>query len=1113
MRASAAAALRRRSRRPATAKSMPTEIYISKVPTGVSVPGPVPIPSVGSSSPIADALSGLGNTLVAISRAAEATRATEATTDYLTRLDALSEQFTLDTDYSTAPRRFAEARSILEAELLSGRFSRDARATLQLSFRRSGLAAQGAIDQRSLARHVDATSAALNSQEQLYLNNYLSATSDVQRADIRDNFTAGVDNAAANGLIGAQDREIRLNRFDALIGEGELRALIRERPQLAIERLQDPANDPWLTPSERQQFINMATNGADDLALLGVVNRARLQPATATLETGILVDPNHAELIFDQYLIPAESSGYAGAVSDAGALGISQILPGTAREVARGLGMDDIANLTDAELGVALLEDPVLNRRLGFVYFQQHISRYEGNVVLALAAYNAGPARGDRWQAEATALFGANPSPAEILSVIDIDETRNYVAGIYQGAGASLDIALSPESRYRAANQVSDIIAADQAAAESMIRAIASAQRSGNEYVETLRQPGLRVADENLNAYLTVQRAAAATGDVAAAAEVRALEEAIAAKPSIEQAYAMPLAQLHAAIAEIRAELAAGGNVSGAAFRQLTAFEAVAEEIATAAAADPVALGERAGLYQPVPLDPAADFTDAGAQAMLTARDNQARYAAATYGAPLLPFKEAEAAELRTRWGEAGELERLSMLGGLAQSMSEEGYRAAVEQIAYGDPFGLVAGLIALDRPDVARDILRGAALLSVPGVEQPAAQFRRALHETMGGQLFPGNGEAEAAIADAALAYYVAQRGANRTLWDATDEQGLKDAIEAVAGDLVDRNSMRFPAPPGMDGGQVNRALDNLTDADLAAFGGALDVNGNPFDPRELGRRARLVPLEPFGSRYAVLMPSAGYEDGVPVLTQDGNPLVIDLRAVATGQAGRAAGEAAEIRRLQQEGLDAYLNGDLDRAREIARELLDRGVTDRTLGIPGLAPGGPAPQPEGPVLPNPPGPGDPGGPVMDPDLPAHDVLPPQPFGPVYPGPRDPVMDPDPPAHDTGVGVVPIADRGFATPDHFEGAAVVQLAPAGRLTDPSALFRQHQRLVDITQQNITELTLQTFDEVAQIFADLGWSNTAQDVVRYLARHHNMSEDAIGLVLMFLIEGGADAAGR
>ena len=1022
MRASAAAALRRRSRRPATAKSMPTEIYISKVPTGVSAPGPVPIPSVGSSSPIADALSGLGNTLVAISRAAEATRATEATTDYLTRLDALSEQFTLDTDYSTAPRRFAEARSILEAELLSGRFSRDARATLQLSFRRSGLAAQGAIDQRSLARHVDATSAALNSQEQLYLNNYLSATSDVQRADIRDNFTAGVDNAAANGLIGAQDREIRLNRFDALIGEGELRALIRERPEIAIERLQDPANDPWLTPSERQQFINMATNGADDLALLGVVNRARLQPATATLETGILVDPNHAELIFDQYLIPAESSGYAGAISLAGAL------------------------------GVALLEDPVLNRRLGFVYFQQQISRYEGNVVLALAAYNAGPARGDRWRAEATALFGANPSPAEILSVIDIDETRNYVAGIYRRAGASLDIALSPESRYRAANQVSDIIAADQAAAESMIRAIASAQRSGNEYVETMRQPGLRVADENLNAYLAVQRAAAAAGDVAAAAEVRALEEAIAAKPSIERAYAMPLAQLHAAIAEMRADLAAGGNVSGAAFRQLTAFEAVAEEIAAAAAADPVALGERAGLYQPVPLDPAADFTDAAAQAMLTARDNQARYAAATYGAPLLPFKEAEAAELRTRWGEAGELERLSMLGGLAQSMSEEGYRAAVEQIADGDPFGLVAGLIALDRPDVARDIIRGAALLSAPGVEQPAAELRRALHETMGGQLFPGNGEAEAAI----------------------------------AGDLVDRNSMRFPAPPGMDGGQVNRALDNLTDADLAAFGGALDVNGDPFDPRELGRRARLVPLEPFGSRYAVLTPSAGYEDGVPVLTQDGNPLVIDLRAIAASQAGRAAAEAAEIRRLQQEGLDAHFNGDLDRAREIARDLLDRGVVDRTIGIPGLAPGGPAPQPEGPILPDRPGPGDPGGPVMD---------------------------PDPPAHDTGMGVVPIADRGFATPDHFEGAAVVQLAPAGRLTDPSALFRQHQRLVDITQQNITELTLQTFDEVAQIFADLDWSNTAQDVVRYLARHHNMSEDAIGLVLMFLIEGGADAAGR
>lgn len=86
-------------------------------------------------------------------------------------------------------------------------------------------------------------------------------------------------------------------------------------------------------------------------------------------------------------VIQVESGGYYLAVSHVGALGLMQLLPATAEELAGKLGVD--------WRGPDSLFDPVVNVQLGTAYIKHLADRY-GDVSTALAAYNWGPTRIDR---------------------------------------------------------------------------------------------------------------------------------------------------------------------------------------------------------------------------------------------------------------------------------------------------------------------------------------------------------------------------------------------------------------------------------------------------------------------------------------------------------------------------------------------------------------------------------------------------------------------------------------------------------------------------------------------------------------------------------------------
>ena len=109
-----------------------------------------------------------------------------------------------------------------------------------------------------------------------------------------------------------------------------------------------------------------------------------------------------------------ESAFNPAAVSRAGAIGLMQLMPATAQEIA--------ARLALPEISVEQLHDPQLSITLGTRYFAELLERYQGNVVLALAAYNAGPGQVARWLEQWPHL-----AMEEFIEHIPFDETRAYV--------------------------------------------------------------------------------------------------------------------------------------------------------------------------------------------------------------------------------------------------------------------------------------------------------------------------------------------------------------------------------------------------------------------------------------------------------------------------------------------------------------------------------------------------------------------------------------------------------------------------------------------------------------------------------------------------------------
>ncbi|MDB5491431.1 MAG: Soluble lytic murein transglycosylase precursor [Micavibrio sp.] len=124
-------------------------------------------------------------------------------------------------------------------------------------------------------------------------------------------------------------------------------------------------------------------------------------------------------------LIRQESAFDYKAVSPVGARGLMQLMPATAKELAQKNGVG-----YDADW---LTERPDYNIKLGALYINKMLARYDNCYPLAIAAYNAGPGRASQWLAA-----NGNPCTGQVnmvdwIEMIPVGETRNYVQRVLEG--------------------------------------------------------------------------------------------------------------------------------------------------------------------------------------------------------------------------------------------------------------------------------------------------------------------------------------------------------------------------------------------------------------------------------------------------------------------------------------------------------------------------------------------------------------------------------------------------------------------------------------------------------------------------------------------------------
>jgi soluble lytic murein transglycosylase len=120
-----------------------------------------------------------------------------------------------------------------------------------------------------------------------------------------------------------------------------------------------------------------------------------------------------------------ESQFDRAAISHAGARGLMQLMPGTARDTATKLGMSyDMSALTN---------DTDYNITLGSTYFQRVYNQF-GSYPLAVAAYNAGPGNVNKWLAANGDPRRGTADIVEWIEAIPLYETRNYVQRVLENA-------------------------------------------------------------------------------------------------------------------------------------------------------------------------------------------------------------------------------------------------------------------------------------------------------------------------------------------------------------------------------------------------------------------------------------------------------------------------------------------------------------------------------------------------------------------------------------------------------------------------------------------------------------------------------------------------------
>jgi soluble lytic murein transglycosylase-like protein len=185
----------------------------------------------------------------------------------------------------------------------------------------------------------------------------------------------------------AAERISLANGFDLVcdhhaIVEGRVRVYLKAREPDYFELNPDAIREVETVPDPPAAELEVSSEKASAMQLPAEQKSADAKLTAADLHQ--LLSKASAEHNVDEDLlasvVKAESGGHTRAVSRAGARGLMQLMPGTAKQ----MGVDDSFA-------------PEQNVRGGTAYLDSLLTRYHDNIALALAAYNAGPDAVERY--------------------------------------------------------------------------------------------------------------------------------------------------------------------------------------------------------------------------------------------------------------------------------------------------------------------------------------------------------------------------------------------------------------------------------------------------------------------------------------------------------------------------------------------------------------------------------------------------------------------------------------------------------------------------------------------------------------------------------------------
>ncbi|MDD3014350.1 MAG: transglycosylase SLT domain-containing protein [Candidatus Gastranaerophilales bacterium] len=259
----------------------------------------------------------------------------------------------------------------------------------------------------------------------VYPDNYYSFRANGRLKELNSNSDSGWETDNTTIIINASESEMPYT-FDEISSKygRQLAEMLRVQDyETAITLTEDPFIKSWINLKDGlvSRSVVLARNGMNEILSKPAVTDKRwklIYPLSFVEEINYHAGNNNLDPYIILSIIKEESHFNPLAISSSNARGLMQLLPGTAKDVARwdGLGL----------IGEFELFTPSKNLKLGSAYFRYVKKKLYNNSLYAVAAYNGGPGAVEKWLSTIP-----HDDIDQFVENIPYDQTRDYVKKVY----------------------------------------------------------------------------------------------------------------------------------------------------------------------------------------------------------------------------------------------------------------------------------------------------------------------------------------------------------------------------------------------------------------------------------------------------------------------------------------------------------------------------------------------------------------------------------------------------------------------------------------------------------------------------------------------------------